>query len=116
MCAVHPAYDGQSIVVMADSCRVTVYAVKPLEMVTFGRDFPVDAYRRRQARDNVPKIFSVFDELDNPAVIGVFASATAQTEEKYKPKDAVTLEELAAHKTVALNNSFFAESRLGRPK
>lgn len=48
MCGVHPLYEGCSISVNADSCRVTVPEVIPNQMVVFGCDIPAERWAVRR--------------------------------------------------------------------
>ena len=44
MCGTHPVYEGASISVNADSCRVSTPFVMPNQVILFGCDFPQEKY------------------------------------------------------------------------
>lgn len=115
LCGVHPSYDGHSISVNADSCRVTVPVVLPNQMVLFGCDIPADKWAARCARNDVPMIRAVFEELDAPAMVALFGALTTPVDAACRGPGVTTFEALAGATTVRLDNAFFAESRLGRP-
>jgi len=115
LCGVHPAYNGCSISVNADSCRVTVPTIVPNQMVLFGCDIPSDKWAARCARDDVAMIYAVFEALDTAAMKALFGALTTPVEAGFLGPRVTTFEALCAATTVHLDNAFFAESRAGRP-
>ena len=115
MCGVHPVYDGHSISVNADSCRVTVPAVMPIQSVLFGCDIPAEGYAALLHRDDIPKVFSVYEEIDTAPIKALLNALTAPVAESFKLSGHTTFEALCAEKTYTLDNSYFDESRSGKP-
>lgn len=115
MCGTHPVYEGASISVNADSCRVTTSSILETQLILFGCDFPTDNYAAIKNRAEVPILHSVYDEMDHHAMISFMKSVTNPVADKYKVAGHTTFEELCANKVVEIDNSFFEESRAARP-
>ena len=77
MCGIHPFYEGRSISVNADSCRVTVPEVIPNQLVGFGCDIPAERWAVRRRRGDVPMVYSVADELGSPPLVALLRALTA---------------------------------------
>jgi hypothetical protein len=116
MCGIHPLYEGCSISVNADSCRVTVPEAIPNQMVVFGCDIPAESWGVRCARGDVPMVYSVADELESPPMVALVRALTTPVEPRYLGPGVTTFEALCASGPVRLDNAFFAESRAGRPR
>ena len=114
MCGVHPAYEGTSISVNADSCRITVPSGMGNQAYLFGSDLPSDKYAALELQDNVPMVYSFEEEMDSAPVVALLAALTAPVPEKYRGGDCTTFEQLCAGKPIKIDNSFFEESRAGR--
>ena len=114
MCGTHPGYEGASVSVNADSCRVSVPPIMPNQVVSFGCDFPADKYEEILKRCDVATLFSVYDETDHEEMIAFLKAVTEPLAEKYKYDGYVTFEQLCAEKTIEIDNSFFEESRQGK--
>ncbi len=115
MCGTHPVYEGASVSVNADCCRVSAPQVTPYRALLFGCDFPPDKYAAVLKRSNVPSLFSVYDEIDHPEMIAFLAAVTEPLAEEYKVDGYVTFEQLCAEKAIDIDNSLFEESRRGKP-
>ncbi len=115
MCGTHPVYEGGSVSVNADSCRVTVPQLIPTQSVLFGCDFPPEQYAKVQARCDVPMLFSVYDEVDSEPMQAFLKRVTAPLADTYKLPGYTTFEALCTQKTIEIDNSFFAESRQRQP-
>jgi hypothetical protein len=115
ICGTHPVYEGASVSVNADSCRVNVSSLMPSRSVLFGCDFPADKYDAILQRTDVPTLFSVYDEIEHDEMIAFLKAVTEPLAEEYKCEGYVTFEQLCAEKTVEIDNSFFEESRCGKP-
>lgn len=113
LCGVHPVYEGASVSVNADSCRVSVPEIIPTQVLLFGCDFPPDKYEALLADRDVPILFSVYDETDNDEMVAFLRAATEPLAEQCKVDGYVTFEQLCAEKTIKIDNSFFEESRQG---
>jgi hypothetical protein len=115
MCGTHPVYEGASVSVNADSCRITVPNAIATQVILFGCDFPTDNYAARLKQVDSPALFSVYDEADNSAMLAMIAALTEPLAEGYKLDGYTTFEALCAGKTIEIDNSFYAESRSEKP-
>ena len=115
MCGIHPAYEGCSILTNADNCNVTAPTSIETQAVVFGCDSPSDKWVELQNRDNILKVFSPFDELETAPMVAAFAALTVPIDDQYTQLGSTTLEELCADTDISLDNSFFDESRVGKP-
>jgi hypothetical protein len=116
MCGIHPSYEGCSIIINADSCNVTALKSMETQAVVFCCDIPSDKWAELQKRDNIPKVFSVFDELETAPMVAAFTAVKVPIDDQYMQPGSTTLEELCAGKDIGLDNSFFDESRVGKPE
>ena len=114
MCGTHPVYEGASISVNADSCRVSVPSLIPSQVILFGCDFPADKYDAILNRRNVPTLFSVYDETDRAEMTAFLKAVTEPLAEAYRCDGYFTFEQLCAENSVEIDNSFFEESRRGK--
>jgi hypothetical protein len=115
MCISHPVSEGCSITVNADSCSVTVPNIIDTQSVFWGCDFPSEKYETRLKRDQISKIFSPYDEVDREPMIAFVTAISAPIAEQYRRDEVTTFEALCADKTITLDNSYFYESRMGKP-
>ena len=115
MCISHPVSEGCSIIVNADSCSVTVPNIIDTQSVFWGCDFPSEKYETRLKRDQISKIFSPYDEVDREPMIAFVTAISAPIAEQYRRDEVTTFEALCADKTITLDNSYFYESRMGKP-
>jgi hypothetical protein len=115
MCGTHPVYEGASVSVNADSCRVSVPRIIATQVVLFGCDFPEDKYSKVQTRTDIPMLFSVYDEIDGEPMLEFLKAVTEPMTDAYKHDGFTTFEALCEEKTIAIDNSFFEESRMGKP-
>lgn len=114
MCGTHPMYEGTTISVNADSCRVTTTSSIPSQAVVFACDAPEDDAAAIVQRRDVPVIFSVYEELDHPAIEAIVRAVTEPISDNARARAATNFEELCATKAVTISNAFFDESRAGR--
>lgn len=77
LCGIHPGYEGTTISVNADSCRVTVPSSMENQAYLFGRDFPPDKYAVLQRQDNIPKVYSLEEEGDSAPMRALLTAVTA---------------------------------------
>ena len=115
MCSSHPLGEGCSTIVNADNCRVTVPKIIDTQSVLWGSDFPSEKYKTRLKRDQIPKVFSPYDEVDAEPMIAAVTAVSAPIAEQYMHDGVTTFEALCAGKTITLDNSYFYESRMGKP-
>lgn len=115
LCGTHPVYEGASVSVNADCCRVSVPHVTPNQALLFGCDFPVDKYAPVLERCTVPTLFTVYDEADHPEMMAFLNAVTEPLAARFNIDGHVTFEQLCAGKPLTIDNSFFEESRQGKP-
>lgn len=114
MCGTHPMYEGNTISVNVDSCRVTAGSMIPVEAIVFTCDAPEEKAALIAEVSSIPVIFDVFGSLDNPVIQAFVAAITAPLPSEAEAAEATTFEELCATKTVTINNDCYAESRARR--
>ena len=114
MCGTHPLYDGNTISVNADSCRVNIRSVIPVEAIVFACDAPDEKAALITEKSSVPVIFDVFSSLENPVMQSFIGAVTAAVPKDTKLADTTNFDELCASKSVTINNDCYAESRAGK--
>jgi len=115
MCGTHPMYEGNTISVNADSCRVTTPSSMPLQAVSFACDAPAERAAAIEEQSAVPVIFSVYEEMEHPAMQAFVSAATAPIPENARVRATTRFEALCATKPLRIDNAFFEESRAGEP-
>lgn len=115
MCGVHPIYDGNTISVNADSCRVSVPSVIPSQAICFGSDIPVEKCEAIRQRANRPLVMSLEAEIDTPPMVEALAKLSAPVPDQYRGQGRTFEDLCAAKNNTIIDNSFFAESRAGKP-
>jgi hypothetical protein len=116
MCGTHPLYEGKTISVNADSCRVTIPSSLPVQAVVFACDAPIHKAGEIARRSSVPVIFDVYKELDHPALQAFVKAATTPISEDALALSDTNFEELCSQKTLTIRNAFYKESRAGKPE
>lgn len=114
MCGTHPMYEGTTISVNADSCRVTTPSRIPVQAIVFACDVPEEHASALMRRSRVPVIVSVYEEMANPAMMAFASAATTPISASASAAATTTFEELSAAKPLTIDNAFFAESRSGK--
>ena len=109
-------YEGKTISVNADSCRVTTPSSVPVQAVVFACDAPEDKAAAIAQRSTAPVIFDVYGELDHPALQDFVEAVTAPISDEAKATATTNFEELCSDKPVTIYNDFFHESRSGGSK
>jgi hypothetical protein len=115
LCGTHPLYEGTTISVNTDSCRVTTSSRMPLQAIVFACDIPDEHAAALVSRSTVPIIFSVYDELESPAMKVFVSAATTPISASASAMATTNFEKLCATKTLRIDNSCFVESRSGKP-
>ncbi len=115
MCGTHPMYEGTTISVNADSCRVTTTSSIPVQAVVFACDAPDEDASAIVQRSAVPVIFALYEELDHPVLETLVGAVTEPISDKASAIATTNFEELCAAKPLTISNAFFDESRAGRP-
>jgi hypothetical protein len=111
MCGVHPIYDGGTISVNADSCRVTVPSVMPSRAICFGSDIPADKCEAIRRRDPRPLIMSLEAEIDTAPVVEALNAICAPVPGLFRGEGR-TFESLCDERNnLRIDNAFFEESR-----
>lgn len=113
MCGAHPMYEGNTISVNADSCRVHAPSTIALQAIVFACDAPDEKAKAIERKRSVPVIFDVYNELEHPVMQAFVRAATAPIPESARARAITSFEELCAEKKLTIDNSFFEESRSG---
>ena len=111
MCGTHPMYDGNTISVNADSCRVTASSKLPVQAVVFACDAPLEQASDIAQKSEVPVFFNVYDELNHPTLQAFVRAVTAPISDEANARATTNFETLCAAKPLIINNNFFEESR-----
>jgi hypothetical protein len=114
LCGTHPLYEGTTISVNADSCRVTTSSSMPLQAVAFACDIPDEHANALIRRSTVPLIYSFDEELESPAIDAFLSAVTAPVSAKASAKAPTNFEKLCAGKPLTIDNACFVESRAGK--
>jgi len=112
MCGAHPLYQGNSISVNADSCRVATPSRLRVQAIVFACDAPADRVEEMERRSPAPVIFDVYNELDHPALQAFVKAVTASVSEEARARSNTTFEALSAQRTITFSNACFEESRM----
>lgn len=111
MCGTHPMYDGNTISVNADSCRVTTTSKTAVVAVVFACDAPEEQANDIAQRSEVPVFFNVYNELEHPTLQAFVGAVTAPISKEAAATATTNFEKLCATKPLKFNNDFFEESR-----
>jgi hypothetical protein len=114
MCGTHPMYEGATISVNADSCRVTTPSSMPSQAVVFACDAPDERAAEIERRSTAPVIFSVYDEMEGPTMQAFVSAATAPVSDSARAMATTNFEKLCAAKPLSIDNACFEESRAGK--
>ena len=102
MCGTHPMYQGNTVSVNADSCRVTVPSMVSSQAVVFACDVPDERAREIEAKRSVPVIYDVFGSLDQPVLQKFVEDVTAPISEDALASADTNFEKLCAEKTILI--------------
>ncbi|MEH6591529.1 MAG: hypothetical protein V7746_14810 [Halioglobus sp.] len=111
MCGTHPLYDGKTISVNVDSCRVKVQSEIPVQAVVFACDAPEEKAVLIAKNSLIPVIFDIVSSLENAVMQSFIGAITAPIPSEVQLAGSTNFEELCASKSVTVNNEFYAESR-----
>ena len=114
MCGTHPLYEGTTISVNADSCRVTTPSRMPIQMVSFASDIPDEHAEAITKCSKVPVIFRPYEELEHPAMKKLVSAITEPVSEAASAAATTNFEELSASKSILIDNACFDESRAAK--
>jgi hypothetical protein len=114
MCSTHPMYQGTTVSVNADNCRVTTTSSVPLQAVVFACDAPEERAAAIVRRSEVPVIFAVYEELEHPVLKALVSAVTEPISDIASATATTNFEKLCASKPLTINNAFFEESRAGK--
>jgi len=113
MCGTHPMYQGNTISVNADSCRVTTPSSIPLQAVVFACDAPKEKAAVIAQRSHVPVFFDVYSELEHRTLKTFVESVTATISTTAKEAATTSFEALGFNKPLTICSDFVEESRDG---
>ena len=113
LCGTHPLYEGTTISVNTDNCRVTTSSSIPLQVVAFTCDIPDEHAATINRQSTVPVIFNLYEDLENPVVKALVSAVTAPVSASATAAATTNFEKLCAAKTITIDNACFAESRAG---
>jgi hypothetical protein len=111
MCGTHPLYEGTTISVNADSCRITTPSCFPVQAVVFASDCPKEPAEKMLQNSSVPILFSVHEEMESPTMQEFLAAVTEPISEGVAEVATTSFEELSAARPIIVDNAFFEESR-----
>ena len=114
LCGTHPLYEGTTISVNTDSCRVTTSSSMPLQAVAFTCDIPDEYAEAITRRSKVPMIFNLYEELESPAVKALVSAVTTPISYSASALATTNFEKLCAAKPITVDNTYFDESRAGK--
>jgi hypothetical protein len=114
LCGTHPLYEGTTISVNADSCRVTTSSSMPLQAVAFTCDLPDQHAAAIIGRSTVPVIVNLYDEPDSRIVKALVSAVTTPIAASVNAAATTNFEDLCAAKTVTIDNAYFEESRAAK--
>ena len=105
LCGTHPLYEGTTISMNADSCRVTTSSRMPLQAVAFTCDVADEHTATTTRQSKVPVIFNLYDEPENPAVKALVSAVTAPISASASAAATTNFEKLCAAKPLTVNNA-----------
>lgn len=112
MLSSHPAYDGQSVSVLPNNCRVEGEIDAPVSMVLFASDFPEEKLKGLNVPEGTPVVFSVYEEMEEDPMQRFVQAATAKYEQASSSEPFVTYELLYQNAELVISDDYFDESRL----
>ena len=114
LCGTHPLYEGTTISVNTDSCRVTTSSSMPLQAVAFTCDIPDEHAEAITRRSTVPVIFNLYEELEAPAIKALLSAVTVPISASASAAATTNFEKLCAAKPLTVDNACFEESRAAK--
>jgi hypothetical protein len=111
MCGTHPLYQGTTISVNADSCRVTTPSNTSTQVVVFACDIPDEHAAAIVRRSSVPVLFGVSEEMENPAMQAFVGAVTEPVSASANTMATTNFDELCATKRLTIDNACYKESR-----
>ena len=114
MCFTHPLYEGTTISVSTDSCRVTTSSSLPLQAVVYACDIPDEYVAAIIRRSTAPVFISVNEELESPEIKALVSAVTTPISARANASANTNFEKLCAAKTLKIDNACFTESRVAK--
>ena len=111
MLSAHPAYEGKSITVFPDNCRISQSFDVPTNAFLFALDFPQEKFRELKMHGLIPAIFSGDESLDAAELPKFMAAAQAAVDEIWLAQPHTTYEALYADAQIVVSDDLFAASR-----
>ena len=115
MCGTNPVYEGASISVTPDSCKVTTPSRMAPQLYLFSCDFPVDKYAALPLRHAIPTMVSGSEGMDGAPIVTLLTALRAPLAAQYQSTGYTTFEQLCVGQPITIDNSCFEESRAGKP-
>jgi hypothetical protein len=114
LCGTHPMYEGTTISVNTDSCRVTTSSSMPLQAVVFASDIPDEYAAALIRRSTVPVISAVYEEMESLTMKAFVSAVTAPVSASASAAATTNFEKMCATKPLTIDNACFIESRAGK--
>ncbi len=114
LCGTHPMYEGTTISVNTDSCRVTTSSSMSLQAVVFASDIPDEYAAALIRRSTVPVISAVYEEMESLTMKAFVSAVTAPVSVSASAAATTNFEKLCATKPLTIDNACFIESRAGK--
>ena len=111
MCGAHPLYEGTTIWVNADSCRITAPSSMPTQAVVFASDISDEHAAAIVRRSSVPVLFSPFEEMESHTMQTYVSAVTEPVSDSANAMATTNFEKLSTAMPLTIDNAFFKESR-----
>jgi len=112
MLSSHPAYDGQSVSVLPNNCRVEGETDTSVSMFLFAGDFSEEKLQALEIPEGVPVVFSAYEEMEEAPMQRFVQAATAKYESEGSTEPFVTYEQLYQDVALIISDDYFDESRI----
>ena len=112
MLSSHPAYDGQSVSVLPNNCRVKGEIDTSVSMFLFAGDFSQEKLHALEIPKGVPVVFSPYEEMEEAPMQRFVQAATAKYESEGSAEPFVTYEQLYQDVALIISDDYFDESRI----
>ena len=112
MLSSHPAYDGQSVSVLPNNCRVEGEIDTSVSMFLFAGDFSEEKLQALEIPEGVPVVFSAYEEMEEAPMQRFVQAATAKYESEGSAEPFVTYEQLYQDVALIISDDYFDESRI----
>ena len=111
MCGTHPLYEGTTIWVNGDSCRITTPSSMPTQAVVFASDISDEHAAAIVRCSSVPVLFSPYEEMESHTMQAYMSAVTEPISAGVRAIATTNFEKLCAIKPLTIDNSCYKESR-----